>query len=129
MHKILSFSRAQRKTRKRDGKKFPFRIVELTLRERGNGDRYYGVYSHREKKRFLEAMAFTRAVPQSVTWVESTSSVAWKSISACIFNLWPRYMASNLWPFSKPKYFAHPGRVCVCVCVYSATSADEARDS
>lgn len=83
----------------------------------------------REKKRFLEAMAFT---PRSVTWVESTSSRSVEKHLGLHFQYMARYMAPNLWPFSKPKYFARPGqslRVYVCVCVYSATSADAARDS
>lgn len=128
---LLLFSyRAQHKTRKRDGKKFPLRIVELTLR--GGEKRrpiLYRVYSDREKKRFLEAMAFT---PRSVTWVESTSSRSVEKHLGLHFQYMARYMAPNLWPFSKPKYFARPGqslRVYVCVCVYSATSADAARDS
>ena len=92
----------------------PYRRVDIKGRGETAADT---TYSDREKKRFLEAMAFT---PRSVTWVESTSSRSVEKHLGLHFQYMARYMAPNLWPFSKPKYFAvqaESSYVYACVCI------------
>lgn len=117
---LLLFSyRAQHKTRKRDGKKFPLRIVELTLRggERTAADTTVSIAIARRNvssRRWLLHRGALRG------W-KALLPVAWKSISACIFNIW-----LDTWP----RIYGHSRNpntslvqaslcVCMCVCVYT----------
>lgn len=126
---LLLFSyRAQHKTRKRDGKKFPLPIVELTLRggERTAADTTVSIAIARRNVSSRRWLLHRRALRG---W-KALLPVAWKSISACIFNIW-----LDTWPriyghSRNPNTSSRPSLcMCTCVCVYSATSADAARDS